>query len=428
MHRLGRRNFIRGMGAAGLFSPFVSLLNPREARAAVGSAKYLMIFHTTGTDLGLWRPTGSTSNQIAYSEMLEPLAALQDSLVIIEGLDSKGTANNHGAPGGLTGVGHSSNERISLEQFVGDGLDAQGVSTAFSSLILGGESSQSQSTFFRDGQALSPLFLPTTAFNTVFGAAVPGPDNGESAAERLARRQSILDVVNDQLGTLSDQLGSEERQKLELHADSIRELEERLTLEAKGGGGGAGCTEVSEPQDSSEPLHNCALLADMAATAFACDLTRVAAIEFGHHQATQIGMPEIGAGDWHQFLHGGQTQNLINVERWVGEQFVATAQKLQSLPSPDGDGSLYDHTLMIWTRGMGDAVGHSGTDMRFVLAGGAGGYLDTTPNGRYIQGSGEAHQRVLLNCCEAMGITNFSGFGSTDVGAGDREPLSSVGS
>lgn len=419
---------MRGIGAAGLFSPFVSLLDQGKAQAAVGSAKYLMIFHTTGTDINLWRPAGSTSSQIVFSEMLQPLSPIVDSLVIIEGLDSKGTATNHAAPGGLTGVGYSSNDRISLEQFVGDELDAQGVSTAFSSLILGGESSQSQSTFYRDGQALSPLFLPSTAYNTIFGAVTPDPGNGESAADRLARRQSILDLVNDQLGTLSSELGSEERQKLELHADSIRELEERLALDAGGGSGGAACTEYEAPQDSSESLYNCALLADMAATAFACDLTRVAAIEFGHHQATQIGIPEIGAGDWHQYLHAGLSQNLINVERWVGEQFVAVAQKLQSLPSPDGNGSLYDQTLMIWTRGMGDAIGHSGTDMRFVLAGGAGGYLDTTANGRYLQGGGQAHQRVLFNCCEAMGITDFTGFGSTDASAGAREPLSSVGS
>lgn len=420
---------MRGIGAAGLFSPFVSLLDPRKAQAAVGSAKYLMIFHTTGTDINLWHPAGSTNSQISFSEMLEPLAPLTDSLVIIEGLDSKGTANNHAAPGGLTGVGYSSNERISLEQFVGDGLDAQGVTTPFSSLILGGESSQSQSTFYRDGQALSPLFLPSTAYNTVFGGVTPDPGNGESALDRLARRQSILDVVGDQLGALSSQLGSEERQKLELHTDSIRELEERLVLEADGGGGGgAGCSEVNDPSDSGESLHNCALLADMAATAFGCGLTRVAAIEFGHHQATQIGIPEIGPGDWHNYLHSGLSQNLINVERFVGEQFVATAQKLQSLPSPDGNGSIYDHTLMIWTRGMGDAIGHSGTDMRFVLAGGAGGYLNTTPNGRYLQGGGQAHQRVLFNCCEAMGITDFTGFGSTDANAGAREPLSSIGS
>jgi hypothetical protein len=177
----------------------------------------------------------------------------------------------------------------------------------------------------------------------------------------------------------------------------------------------------------SEPLRNSALHADLAVSALGCGLTRVAAIEFGHHQATQIEIPEIGAGEWHNFLHSGLFDQLVALERWLCEQFVLTAQRLQALPSPDGDGTLYDHTLMVWTRGMADAVVHTGTDMRFVLAGGAGGYLTHAPNGRYLAGNGQAHQRVLFNVCEAMGVTDFTGFGSEGEPFGPREPLASIG-
>ncbi|MEM6992544.1 MAG: DUF1552 domain-containing protein [Myxococcota bacterium] len=420
---LGRRQILGGAGAAGLLAPFLSLAHRRPAHAAAGSAKYLLIFHTTGTALDLWRPTGSSTDEIVFSEMLEPLAPLTEDLVVIDGLDSMGTANNHAAPGGLTGQGYSGNSRISLEQFVGDKLAEQGVSTPFGSLILGGVSSQSQSTFYRDNQVLSPLFLPSTAYGTIF-AGLGGGEDGEAAELRLARRQSILDLARDQLDTLGGQLGAAERQKLELHTESSGQLEERL---AAAGGGGA-CPQIGAAVDSVEELENSALHAELATTAFACDLTRVAAIEFGHHQATQVGLPELGPGDWHQFLHGGQMDKVVAIERWIGAQFVAAADRLKALPAPDGDGTLYDQTLMIWTRGMGDAIGHSGTDMRFVLAGGAGGYLDQTANGRYVSAEGEAHQRVLFNCCEAMGITDFTGFGSTEPDAGPREPIAAVGS
>ncbi len=422
MANLGRRQLLGGVGSACALAPFLSLAHRGDARAAAGSAKYLLIVHTTGTAIDLWQPTGSTDDQIAFSEMLEPLSPLTEDLVIIDGLDSNGTANNHAAPGGLTGQGYSGNSRISLEQFVGDRLAEQGVSTAFGSLILGGVSSQSQSTFYRDNQVLSPLFLPSTAFSTVFAGL--GGGDGQDAELRLARRQSILDLVHGQLDTLSGQLGATERQKLELHTESIRELEDRLTMAGDAGA----CPEVGNVVDSVEDLENSALHLELATTAFACDLTRVVAVEFGHHQATQVGLPELGPGDWHQFLHGGQMDKIVAIERWIAEQFVAAADRLKATPAPDGDGTLYDQTLMIWTRGMGDAIGHSGTDMRFVLAGGAGGYLNQTPNGRYIRSAGEAHQRVLLNCCEAMGITDFTGFGSTEADAGAREPLSSVGS
>ncbi|MEM9454170.1 MAG: DUF1552 domain-containing protein [Myxococcota bacterium] len=419
---LGRRSFVSSMAAATLLSPFISLLGPRRAIAAGGKAKYLLIFHTTGTMIDQWTPTGSTESDIVFSPMLEPLEPLRDSLVVIDELDSKGTSDNHAAPGGLTGVGHSGSNRVSLEQFVGDKLAQQGVSTPFENLILGGVSSEAQSTFFRySDQALSPLFSPAAAYETIFAGIAGGGDlDGEAAERLLARRQSSLDLITSEISELSDQLGHSERQKLELHTDSIRQLEDRLL----GNGDGPECNPAGGVTDSPEALVNSATHVELAITAFSCDLTRVAAIEFGHHQATQVGLPEIGTGDWHQFIHGGQTEQVVNLERWVGEQFVAAAEQLRSMPAPDGDGSLFDQTLMIWTRGMGDAVAHNGSNMRFVLSGGAGGYLKTAPGGRYLQGGGEAHQRVLFNCCEAMGITDLEGFGSTESDAGAREPLS----
>ena len=161
--------------------------------------------------------------------------------------------------------------------------------------------------------------------------------------------------------------------------------------------------------------------------AFACDLTRVACVQFGHHQNTQVSLPEVGnPGNWHNdFIHSDNPRmRLTNLERWLALQFVATANKLKALPAPTGSGTLFDQTLMVWARDMGDSIGHNGNDMRFVFSGGAGGYLVTSPNGRYVNGGGDAHQRALLNCAAAMGVTDFTGFG--DVNA-PRTPLDAIG-
>lgn len=399
-----------------MFSPFAAMLDPRPARGATGSAKYLVIFHTTGTDPAQWTPTGSTSDRIAFSPILEPLEPIADSLLVIDRLDSKGTASGHAAPGGLTGLGYGAQRAISLEQFVGDKLNADGF-TAFSSLLLGGVSTEAQSTFYRDGKVLSPLFQPSAAFETVFGG---GSDDSVDPALRLQRRTSILDVVGEQLRDLQGRLGAEERAKLELHAESLRQLEQRLQLQTQG----PDCSVFTRPTDPGQPLLNSALHAEIAVNAIACGLTRVVAIEFGHHQATPIDIPS-AAGDWHGFLHSNLTSELVATERYIATQFTATAQRLQETPAPDG-GSLYDHTLMIWTRGMGDAVIHAGTNMPYVVAGGAGGYLRRSPEGVYVDGGGAAHQRLLFNVCEALGIEDFTGFGSTDAEAGAREPLSSI--
>lgn len=418
MRKISRRDFARSLGAAAVAAPFFSLLRRAPAQSAARRAKYLFIFFTNGTDTGAWSPQGSTESRIQFSPMTERLAPLAANLVIVEHMNSSGTADNHGAPGGLTGIGYSGQNHLSVDQFIADRLRDTGIATSIPSLILGGVSTEQQSTFWRAGQRLSPIFSPQSAYETIFAGAGPG---GQIPPEVLRRRQSSLDLIKGELDQLSGALGAEERQKLELHTDSIRQLEERLA----GGGSGDSCAPPSAPSGGGQALLDSALHLDLAIAAFACDATRVAAVEFGNHQSTQISIPEVGdPGDWHNsFLHGDNPRTrLVNLERWLCDRFVDAANKLKAVPAPDGDGTLFDQTLMMWARDMGDAVVHNG-DMRFVFSGGAGGYLRTSPEGRYIDAGGDAHQRALITCCHAMGITSYDGFGDPNV---PRTPLDSL--
>jgi hypothetical protein len=183
----------------------------------------------------------------------------------------------------------------------------------------------------------------------------------------------------------------------------------------------------TRPPEPSQDLLASVNHLELAITAFACDITRVATVQFGHHQNTQVSIAEVGnPGNWHNdFIHGDNPRmRLTSLERWLALQFVAAANKLKSLPAPTGTGTLFDQTLMVWARDMGDAVAHNGNDMRFVFSGGAGGFLKTSANGRYIDGGGQAHQRALTTCGAAMGITDFNGFGDTNQ---SRIPLDTIG-
>src|ERR1051325_10452339 len=223
MSKLSRREVARRVGLAALFSPFLSLVGRQPASAASpGKAKYLLIFFSNGTDVAAWTPTGSTADNLVFSAMTEPLAPLRPNLVLIDRLSSMGTADNHAAPGGLTGQGYSGQSRISIDQFVSDKLRASGVATPIPNLILGSVKTEQQTTFYRDNQPLSPIFSPVAAYDAIFGSV------GGTSADLIKRRKSALDLVNSELRALSDQLGSEERRKLELHVASIRATEDRL--------------------------------------------------------------------------------------------------------------------------------------------------------------------------------------------------------
>jgi Protein of unknown function (DUF1552) len=432
MKKWSRRDFAKHAGLATLFTPFISLLDGAPAQAATGKAKYFLLFFTNGTDPDTWSPKGSTESSIKFSAMTQPLSAIKDSVVLVDNLNGGGTSGNHDAPGGLCGRGYGEPVHVSLDQFISDGLKTAGVNTQIPNLILGGVSDQKQSTFYRKGQALTPIFSPSTAFSTIFGGAPkasPMPAMSGSSSVPVVdtsgkRRKSILDLMVTQLGQLEQSLGASERAKLEAHAESIRQLEKRLEAQSMpagaGGSGGvvatsSGCKAPTAPGTPSEPLLASSMMLPMAIQALGCDLTRVASVQFGHHQACPISLKEVSdaAVDWHQGLFHSEMAphtHLVKLEAWLCGEFVKAAQMLKSLPAPDGNGTLYDQTLMLWARDMGDAVLHTDSNMRFVFAGGAGGFVKHSADGRYINGGGARHNKALVSACEALGVS-ATGFG-----------------
>ena len=440
MRMLSRRQFAAGVGAGVLLSPFVSMLQRRPLRAAsTRRAKRLMLFCTMGTKPELWSPTGVMGeNTFTFSPATAPLAEHKDSIVLVEGLPSGNPGDGHGAPDGITGMGfaaggvyYGSKIFRSVDQFVADGLVAAGINRPIASLLLGSETSISGgTTLFWRGNNLLPIASPSSAFNTVFGAAVP---MGTSPSQLLKRRQSILDVVSGEIKQIRARVGTIEQSKLDLHLDSIRQLENKLM--AAGATGGS-CRQLAGATDSSSPHPGIAddvTHLDIIVNAFACDVTRVAAIQFGTDQKFEVDLPGL-QGDQHtSFIHGSQTDftNLTKFEIWMAQQFTDLITKLKARPEPDDPTTtLYDNTLLVWCRDMGDATAHNQNSMRFVLAGGAGGYLKTDPRGRYLDlrpmgmaTHANRHERVLLTMCDAMGITDYNGFGDPMLEAANKTPL-----
>jgi hypothetical protein len=430
--RWSRRDFVRHAGIASLFAPFVTLFDGRPVAAAgEGKAKYFLLFFTNGTDVASWAPQGSDAGITAFSQMTEPLSAVKDSIIMVDGLSGGGLCSGHGSPGGLCGRSDVWQKGVvSLEQFVSDGLKANGIATQIPHLVLGDGTTEQKTTFYRDGQALTPVSAPATAYNAIFSGkapAAPPTGGGETTVDpRLARRQSVLDLMNSELTQLKNALGTEERAKLDVHAESLRQIEQRLSAQMGGGDGSvvqtADCTIPSSPANTSKILMDSSLMVQLSINAFACDLTRVSAVQFGHHQKAAVEVPGV-TGEWHnEFLHDpNKRAQLTGLEQWLCQEFANAITQLKSLPAPDGDGTLYDQSILLWARDMGDAINHNDSNMVYVFSGGAGGYLKHNANGRYFRASG-GHVKALTSAIDAMGITNVTNFGS-----GDKAPLTQLG-
>jgi len=455
MNKLSRRQLNIGAGAGILLAPFVAMLREGSTRAATTKqAKRLLVFCTMGTKPDSWKPTVSGETISAWSAMTQPLSAIKDNVLLVEGCPAGSPAEGHGSNAGLTGQGNGyfavNNvvvPAISVDQFVADRLKKAGVNRPLSSLVLGADTSGGVTLSYRGGIAVAPIASPASAFATAFGGVSSGGGSpapaGTTAAPdaALKRRQSILSLVSSEINTVRSRVGKSEQAKLDAHLESIHSLESKLMASSGStttGGTNSNaiqaCVGLAKPSDASgahPAIANDLLHMDILVNALACDITRVGVIQFGTDQGLQVDLPGL-QGDHHNgFIHSGAGENfksLIAFETWLATQFAKLVTNLKSKPDPDGGGgTLYDSTLVVWARDMGDAVNHDMKDMRFVLAGGAGGYLKQAAGGRYLNaggGAGNRHERVLLNVLEAMGITDYTGFG--DPNFTGKSPLSGI--
>lgn len=430
MSTLSRRSWLKTLAAGTALAPFLDFESPALA-ALAGPAKRVVLFCTMATTPSIWTPKNVTAeNTFELADSTSPLAAIRQHLVMIEGLPSGNPGDNHGSPDALTGLGFAASGRpelVSVDQFIADGLLAGGVQASVPSLLLGAEATASGGkTMFNRGNNLPTISSPLSAFKAVFGNAMSA--GAPPTDLLLKRRKSTLDAITGQVQTLRQGVGSEARARLDLHLDSIRQIEKRL---AGGGGQIAGCgQDLGATDDTTDVLKANLVHLDILVSALACNATRVAAIQFGSDQVLQVNLPELDLqGDEHGLmLHSGAGDNfkkLTQFEKWLSQRFVDLVTRLQATPDPDGGGSLLDTTLVVWARDMGDGAAHNQESMRFVFAGSK--YLKTDPNGRYINFAGRnvRHERALLSICEAMGVTDFKGFGAADLGS-NKLPLSEL--
>ncbi|HET7538220.1 MAG TPA: DUF1552 domain-containing protein [Polyangiaceae bacterium] len=454
MHKLSRRQLTLSASAGLLLAPFAAMLREGTTRAGTTKqAKRLLVFCTMGTKPDAWKPTVSGETISAWSAMTQPLSAIKDNVLLVEGCPAGHPGEGHGSNAGLTGQGNGyfavNNvvvPAISVDQFVADKLVKSGINRPLASLVLGADTTGGVTLSYRAGKAVAPIASPASAFATAFGGLSTGststPTTGTTPAPdaALKRRQSILKLVSGEITSLQGRLGATEKAKLDAHLDSIHTLENKLMASSSSGGGGGNpnaakaCAGLAKPKDSTgthPAIANDLLHLDILVNALACDITRVGVIQFGSDQGLQVDLPNLQGDQHNGFIHSGSGENfksLIAFEAWLATQFANVVNSLKTKPDPDGgSGTLYDSTLVLWARDMGDAVNHDMNDMRFVLAGGAGGYLKQAAGGRYLNAGGGAanrHERVLLNVLEAFGITDYKGFGDPDFSG--KSPLPGI--
>jgi hypothetical protein len=471
--KMSRRDFGLSMGAMALASPFLGLGSARGQNCAnlAGPAKRVIFFYTpNGSHHPSWVPdlreqrpgdgyiqTDQFSVRQAnpggdYGSILQDLDAVQQHLLLLDGIDFKnGDNHSDGFSKMLTGGGNNNGGK-SVDQHIAAELLRLGCPTRIPILNLGvnsdsswGAQRQTRMSYLGAGEFATVDDNPVSVFNSLF--ANQGNAGGGVVADRAQlRKQSILDFAAGELSTLSRQVGRQQRVKLEQHLDGIRSLERQIGLVQEG----ASCERPAEPwandpcgpgrggcyTDEAFPAVGRAQM-DLAVAAFGCDATRVVSMQWSHPTGQRVfnWLTDPSTGNpiqapHHNLSHevrGSALPAFVVASQWYSQQFRYLIDALAAQPDPVYEGSLFDNTLLLWMSEIGDGQNHTCESVPCVLATGS----DGIGTGRYIdyasgasrdpiwqyQSSGIAHQKLLVSVCQAMGLDDQV-FGTAEFGIG----------
>jgi hypothetical protein len=394
--QLSRRTFLQGAAGIGIGLPLLDAMVP-AANAATSSAptRYGFVYTPHGYILKQWVPD-TVGRNIDLKQILKPLAPFKDQLTVLSNLAMR--------PDNVAGSGHATSNSTYLNGALAKntrGADVEagttidqliareiGRDTLLPSLELAIEDNSNMvgicdgtsSCAYLDTVSWSspttPLPMqinPRVVFERMFGSG----GTPEERAARARTDRSLLDAVLTSASKLKGNLGGQDRARIDDYLENLREVERRIgKLEQT-----TADTRLEVPDAPTEipELYedHVGLMFDLQHLAFQTDTTRVTTFmlsrELNNRTYPQIGVP----GQHHAISHHGykaeQEAQHARINTYHVMLFSRFLAKMKN--TPDGDGSLLDHTLMLYGSGMGDGNVHSKDPISSLLVGGAGGKL-----------------------------------------------------
>jgi hypothetical protein len=385
-----RRTILRGIGAT-VALPFLDGMIPAFAATPEPLARLSIVFAPNGMNMDKWTPVGEGA-AFELSPILEPLAPFRDRLLVLSGLNNtigdpipgEGESAPHERAGAvfLTTVHPKREGRvgISMDQIAAREL---GKHTQLASLELGlhsndvvGQCEKSWSCAYLNTLSwrspTTPLpieYRPRAVFERLFGDS----DSTDRAARRaqIQKDRSILDSVTQAAASLMRTVGASDRARLSEYLDGMRDVERRIQLAEEQSS--RELPTVDRPAGIPASFEEHAkLMFDLQVLAYQTDLTRVITFMMGPEQSNRS-FPEIGVPDVHHGLSHHQHDpeklaKLYQINVFHSKIFAYYLEKLRS--TPDGDGSLLDHLMVLFGCSMSDGNDHLLQNLPIVLAGG----------------------------------------------------------
>ncbi len=426
---LPRRTFLRGLGTT-LALPLLDSMVPALAAPGTSAAKSPIrlgfVYHPTGVIMSRWMPATEGAG-FEFTPTMKALEPFRDRLIVLSGLaqvngralgDGPGDHAREGATW-LTGVHPKKTEGagiragVSADQIAASEL---GKYTQLASLELGLESpslaggcdsgyscAYTNSVSWRTPTTPLPMEVnPRIVFERLFGEG----DSTDPAARLalLQERRSILDYVAGSIKRLETKLGPPDRTKLSEYLEAIRDIERRIQ-KAEQQNATLKVPVMERPSSIPEAFEDHSkLMMDLQVVAFQTDMTRVITFMLGRAGSNRS-YRNLGISDGHHSITHHQNDpvkidNVAKIDAYLVKTFAYYLERLKA--TPDGDGNLLDHCMILYGSGLSDANLHTHHDLPIVLAGGGGGQLK---GGRHLRYPKETPlNNLLLNLLDKAGL------------------------
>jgi hypothetical protein len=416
---LPRRTFLRGLGTT-LALPLLDAMCPAMAATrltAKAPVRLGFVYVPNGIIQSKWLPSAEGVG-FDFPSTMKPLEAFRDRLNVLSGLaqingralgDGPGDHARAGATW-LTGVHPKKTEGSDIHAGVSaDQIAARvlGNSTQLASLELGLEEQNmvggcdsgyscayTNTISWRTPSTPNPMEVnPRAVFERLFGDG--DSTDPESRLKRMQQDTSILDYVRENIQRLQPGLGVRDNRKLSEYLDGIRDIERRIQ-KAEQQSASMKMPVVDRPTGIPEEfMDHAKLMSDLLVIAFQTDMTRVVTFMLAH-EGSNRSYRSIGVLDGHHSVthHQNDPEKIaktIKINELHVKTFAYLVEKLQS--TPDGDGSLLDHSMILYGSSISDGNAHTHHDLPLVLVGGAAGQVK---GGRHIRYPKETPMNNLL--------------------------------
>ena len=443
---LDRRMFLRGMGAA-LALPLLDSMSPAMAATAGARPPVRLgfVYVPNGIIMNRWTPAAEGVG-FEFTPIMQPLEPFREQLVVFSGLAQVNGralgdgAGDHARAGAtwLTGVhpkktgGADIHAGVSADQIAAREM---GKFTQLGSLEIGLEAptlagdcdsgyscAYTNTISWRNPTTPMPMEVnPRAVFERLFGDG----DSNDPAARLAALREqrSILDYVSGDIDRLETSLGPRDRNKLSQYLDAIRDIERRIQ-KAEEQNATMKLPAMERPSGAPEEFVDQAkLMMDLMVIAWQTDMTRVVSFMMAREGSNRpyraIGVTDGHHSVTHHMNDPVKIEKVAKINHYHTETFTYLLDKLRK--TPDGDGTLLDHSIVLYGSSISDGNAHTHHDLPLVLAGGAAGQVR---GGRHLRYPKETPMNnLLLTMLEKAGVPVPDKLGDS---SGELERLSDV--